>query len=67
MRHYLAAVILHERGRNVNMMSRPDVLSGLLKDGSTRLDTFCSSGKLHVLDINLSAVAQSNQSNISVV
>ncbi len=34
-------------------MPRAKILSGLLKDGAARLDAFSSSGKFHVLDIDL--------------
>lgn len=38
-------------------MPCPDVLSGFLKDGATGLDSLCSSGELHVLDVNLRSSA----------
>ncbi len=50
---YLAAVVLHKSSSDVHMMPCAKILSGLLKDGAARLDAFSSSGKFHVLDIDL--------------
>lgn len=52
-RSYLAAVVLHKSSGDVHVMPCAKILSGLLKDGAARLDAFSSSGKFHVLDIDL--------------
>lgn len=48
----LAAVVLHQCGRHVDMVTRAQVLSGLLKDDPARFDAFGPPGKLHVLDVD---------------
>ena len=49
----LAAVVLHEGGSHVDMVLWAFVFSGTLEHQACWLDTFCSAGKLHVVDVGL--------------
>lgn len=48
----LAAVVLHQSSRHVDVVPRSRVLSGLLEDGATGLDPLGPPGELHVLDVD---------------
>lgn len=49
---YLAAVVLHQRRRHVDVVTRSRILSGLFEDGATGLYPLRPPGKLHVLDVD---------------
>lgn len=51
-RTHLAAVVLHQSSRHVDVVARSRILSGLLEDGATGLDPLGPPGKLHVLDVD---------------
>lgn len=47
-----AAIVFHECGRGVDLVTRAGVLSGPFKHGSSCGDAFGSSPELHVLNVN---------------
>lgn len=49
---HLAAVVLHQGSRHVDVVARSRILPGLLEDGATGLDPLGPPGKLHVLDVD---------------
>lgn len=49
---HLAAVVLHQGSRHVDVVARSRILSGLLEDGAAGFDALGPPGELHVLDVD---------------